>query len=554
MATTNARTRPESKRERGQALALFVLLSFVIIGAAAIVTDAGGILSHCAVVAREYSIPAVVGAKRATAVLRDGQLIEVDAGAVYLPGNPANAYAVARAEATKNGYTGGAGVTITPTQDPRNPRRLDVSITAPVNTFFAQIFGLRTVDVTQSSRAEYTLPVPMGSPQNYFGIYQLISMNSGAIVTNGVSKAPGASGATQLASQGFWAAVLTRGANRSNGDAYSPANNGGSANTDFDPNGYDYTIDFGAGTTSGRVYLYDAPFCAVGHAPSGSYLGTGDHWIGTGGTPVTTQYILWNTRNTPYDKSDDFKVADTLNTFANNNQVDKSTAFTGDGRYGDDGYTGTTSADCQGDLTHNGWYQLAQNLPAGSYRLQVTTSSVSNANTNAENMFGIQAVPGAGNSAQVHGTDRMAMYNNLNGGTSTFYLAQIDKVHAGKTMSIRLFDPGDVGGDAVMRIKRPTTTGYVDATFSYTADNGRSGNNVTYIQTASGGTNLYNNSWITITVPLPNTYGQAGDTLQPPGETQPGWWKVEYTITAAGNDTTTWEVTVLGNPVHLVVP
>ena len=46
--------------------------------AAAIVTDAGGILSHCAVVAREYSIPAVVGTKRATAVLRDGQLIEVD--------------------------------------------------------------------------------------------------------------------------------------------------------------------------------------------------------------------------------------------------------------------------------------------------------------------------------------------------------------------------------------------------------------------------------------------------------------------------------------------
>ena len=46
--------------------------------AAAIVTDAGGILSHCAVVAREYSIPAVVGSKRATSVLRDGQLIEVD--------------------------------------------------------------------------------------------------------------------------------------------------------------------------------------------------------------------------------------------------------------------------------------------------------------------------------------------------------------------------------------------------------------------------------------------------------------------------------------------
>ena len=48
--------------------------------AAAIVTDAGGILSHCAVVAREYAIPAVVGTKRATSVLRDGQLVEVDGG------------------------------------------------------------------------------------------------------------------------------------------------------------------------------------------------------------------------------------------------------------------------------------------------------------------------------------------------------------------------------------------------------------------------------------------------------------------------------------------
>jgi pyruvate,water dikinase len=45
---------------------------------AAVVTDTGGILSHCAVVAREYQIPAVVGAGRATSVIQDGQLIEVD--------------------------------------------------------------------------------------------------------------------------------------------------------------------------------------------------------------------------------------------------------------------------------------------------------------------------------------------------------------------------------------------------------------------------------------------------------------------------------------------
>jgi pyruvate,water dikinase len=46
--------------------------------AAAVVTDTGGILSHAAVVAREYMIPAVLGTKRATGVIRDGQLVEVD--------------------------------------------------------------------------------------------------------------------------------------------------------------------------------------------------------------------------------------------------------------------------------------------------------------------------------------------------------------------------------------------------------------------------------------------------------------------------------------------
>ena len=49
--------------------------------AAAVVSDTGGILSHCAVVAREYGIPAVVGTGNATSRLEDGQVIEVDGDA-----------------------------------------------------------------------------------------------------------------------------------------------------------------------------------------------------------------------------------------------------------------------------------------------------------------------------------------------------------------------------------------------------------------------------------------------------------------------------------------
>jgi pyruvate,water dikinase len=46
--------------------------------AVAVVTDVGGILSHCAIVAREYGIPAVVGTGIATAVIQEDQMLEVD--------------------------------------------------------------------------------------------------------------------------------------------------------------------------------------------------------------------------------------------------------------------------------------------------------------------------------------------------------------------------------------------------------------------------------------------------------------------------------------------
>jgi pyruvate,water dikinase len=43
-----------------------------------IVTETGGALSHCAIVAREYGIPAVVGAANATTAIPEGATIEID--------------------------------------------------------------------------------------------------------------------------------------------------------------------------------------------------------------------------------------------------------------------------------------------------------------------------------------------------------------------------------------------------------------------------------------------------------------------------------------------
>jgi pyruvate,water dikinase len=47
----------------------------------AIVTDSGGLLSHSAIVAREYGIPGVVGTREATVRIADGARVRVDGNA-----------------------------------------------------------------------------------------------------------------------------------------------------------------------------------------------------------------------------------------------------------------------------------------------------------------------------------------------------------------------------------------------------------------------------------------------------------------------------------------
>lgn len=68
--------------ERGRVLVTEMTRPQVIVAcrkAAAIVTDEGGVTCHAAIVSRELKIPCVVGTKIATRVLKNGDLVEVDA-------------------------------------------------------------------------------------------------------------------------------------------------------------------------------------------------------------------------------------------------------------------------------------------------------------------------------------------------------------------------------------------------------------------------------------------------------------------------------------------
>jgi pyruvate,water dikinase len=43
-----------------------------------LVTEVGGLMTHGAVIAREYGLPAVVGVEQATRLIRDGQRVRVN--------------------------------------------------------------------------------------------------------------------------------------------------------------------------------------------------------------------------------------------------------------------------------------------------------------------------------------------------------------------------------------------------------------------------------------------------------------------------------------------
>ena len=106
------------------------------------------------------------------------------AGVIHLPGDPTTAATVARAEAAKNGYVDGVGGTaITAIQDPSNPRRLKVSLAAPVSTFFARAFGIAAFPAVRDSKSEFVLPVPMGSPDAYYGVFGMLRHPGGGVTT-----------------------------------------------------------------------------------------------------------------------------------------------------------------------------------------------------------------------------------------------------------------------------------------------------------------------------------------------------------------------------------
>ncbi len=494
LVAPSRRTLTQTRRHqsRGQVLVIFAGAAIVLFAMMAVVIDVSWLWVNSLRIQRAADAAAL-------------------AGVVMLPGKTdctTGACSVARAEATKNGYANGTGgVSVIATQDATNPLRLNVAVSAPVGTFFMRVFGMTMFQATRTSKAEYALPVPMGSPLNVFGQPTAVDAQGNAL--------------------NFWGAIMGPDTAKANGDPYATkVDNPGENMTNAEyvnpvtgaAGPYNYAIETTGATTNLTVSLYDPAYCK--RASLGTE--TGDNDYGSNHT-INTTYTLYAPSLTPYDYAHDTEVA--TRTF-------------------------TSAADC-GVGSKNAWVSFATiaTPQVGTYRLNVSTTKASGGG-NATNQFSIRATVASGAAPQVYGLGAMSIFANITTGVTNLYLAQIKAKDAGKTMEVRLFDPGDASGNASMQFMMPTSTGWQAQNFTY-YDAGVDGTltpaasaSMNSLVTTSGGTVKFQGHWVVVSIPIPTGY------TAPQG----GWWKVAYTYSNAATDRTTWRVNIRGNPVHLIVP
>lgn len=119
--------------------------------AAALVTDAGGLTSHAAIVSRELGIPCVVGTRKATQVLHDGEVVTVDGarGVVRIG---------AEAQAAQPVVAAATPAMVAPVVEPI-ATRLYVNLAVPEE---AEKVAARPVDGVGLLRAEFMLSSALG--------------------------------------------------------------------------------------------------------------------------------------------------------------------------------------------------------------------------------------------------------------------------------------------------------------------------------------------------------------------------------------------------------
>jgi Flp pilus assembly protein TadG len=529
-STRLAGLRGGRSKDGGYVAVMTAMLMMVLMGLAAFAVDVG----HWYLVGQQEQRAADAAAM---------------AGVTYLPGNLALATSTAQSYSKINGFQNGGATTVTAALD-TSATRLRVTVNQTVTNFFGSLLGVASTTVSRTAVADYAGPVPMGSPCNEFGDDPDANGNK-SVNCNGTGA--------------FWANVGSPQATKSYGDAYQDQM---ASNTDFDANGYFYSIIVRQPVANLTIEAFDPALIAVGdyceknnlilaktlapaktavsdpstrYAEGATSYCTGD--IRYGGTgEVATQFTVRSPGTKPWDPLSFPPIGGACTqTFAGYNGDLKAaldtTSVTGKGR-----------PDVAANFRQ--WKNLCtiSNAVAGTYLIQVKTNGVGNDLASGHNRFSLRAygTSAADNDAiSVSGYYKMGMYGNTPNGTSRFYLAKVPSSTKGQLFNVRLFDIGDgaVSGSSTVSVLPPLETG---GTFSGCTGAGVQNGSLSNCQINVNSS--YNGQWQTISVPIPSTYScsDASNT---------GCWvrlEFYYGTGSIPDDTTSWTASIEGDPVRLV--
>ncbi len=533
--------------DRGYVIAMVTLLLVPMIGFMALAIDVGAWYTQATKVQRAVDAAAL-------------------AGVVWMP-DADKAETVAVETISKHGvnfgetYDDGNGGT-PPRWDlrveavPGNDFQLRVVLTdntAPI--FFGEMF-IDNVDITRQAISEFVKPVPIGSSGHTLGIQCNVSGSNNTNECNGVPQA------------GYWLRIVGPQRPHHHGDYKAAACLGlggapcdvsadptAATNTGFDPDGYTLAID---------VPVKDQPVTVEIFSPG--WFDNQPRWLDGSGNPTNTNTGVRN--GAAWDERDAWGDDSEINTKFSLFEADGSVLTT-------PLHPGTEVAGCttiygygtdravlgDGDYADE-WKVHCTFTPtfADIYPLQVQTYGFPGAGNHGgkTNAYSVRAYYGftppseltPGVQPKVYALDFMSIASRS--GVTRFEIAEIDPVHAGKTLSLRLFDPGDGSGDITLTVRDPNGATPANCVMRDWDPEDQAPPNLvpvddqstcTAITRIDGGSpaNQYNDKWLEIQIPLPVSY-TCTDC----------YWSIDYTAPSGFGEGTTWAVSVLGDPVRIV--
>jgi hypothetical protein len=480
------------------------------------------------------------------------------AGVIHVAADEDKAKSEGRAVAALNGYVdatlGGDDIVsmVTFSDDATavaHQSQLRATVTHEVPTFFIRIFGMKSVTISRTAVAEYVLPLPMGSPESYFGNDPALGQWPnfwGNIHGYYTGKGMGDRYASQCIE---WD-------DKSGCDKNDERRQSLNVGTQEATGGYLYGIEIDPASVGSilTVELFDPQFTRgggdlvlVGDNPQGKDDDDDDDDDDDG--PITT-FMLYDPDPTPLVTTD----GNALKCSVTYDPRDPYADFNGDGKVSKkDDQDGDKDLDWDDvELAYPGgvaalWEPFCT-IPVNEAGIYPVRIMVNETGGRGLNRWSLRAFTSGGPAPRVYGLGDMAIFVNVDGtlGNTEFHLAEVLEVHAGKTLVVELFDPGDAKGKHSVEIRDPSGD-TLPCTWIAEEDSGKKSESGTetscVIDTSKGGGGGKFNNWlVTIRIPLPQDYTCAADC----------WWKIYYNYPGETTDTTTWSAHIEGNPVSLV--